>query len=100
MARSGKALRLDALSGVGELHSHSLLPWHPDDVLAEFDAAGAQTLAPGEVAVPGCVDCHLQRDAEADDEGEICGCPTWDPFSRDTYVLLSGLWANMFGSNP
>jgi len=99
MPRSGKVLRLDAVSGVGELHAHGLLPWHPDDILAEFDAAGAQVLPPGEVAVPGCVDCHVQLEAQADDEGGSCGCPAWDPFDRDTYTLLSSLWDSMFGSN-
>jgi len=78
--------------------AHSLLPWHPDDVLAEFDATGAQTLPLGAVPVPGCVDCHLQRDAQADDEGGNCACPVWDPYSRDTYVTLSGLW-HLFGSS-
>jgi len=97
LGRSGLDVRRDAVSGVGELHSHALVNFAPADILAEFDSAGTDELAPGEVAVSGCLDCHLQNDAAARDEGGSCACALGDPYNRTTYENLAQVIQSWWG---
>ena len=85
MPRLGVSVRVDAVSGAGELHAHSLDFIEPAASLAEFDAAGATTLPLGSAPLPACLDCHIQADAEAEDEGGNCPCPVGSARKRVTY---------------
>jgi len=98
MARSGVDVRLDAVSLTGELHSHGLMPFDPDDVLVEFDLAGDDHLLAGEVPTGGCLDCHHQVDAERRDAGDVCACPQGDPLYRVTWQNLGTLYDTLWGA--
>lgn len=98
LARAGLVLSRDAVSGVGETHDHGLAVWTPDDVLAIFDAAGADTLPIEDVPVTACLDCHLRAQAKAEDNGGDCGCPQGDPTLRSTWVQQQQAWTDWLGA--
>lgn len=85
MPRMGLSVRPDAVSGAGELRTHSLDFIEPAASLAEFDAVGATVLDLGAAPVPACLDCHLQADAQAEDEDDNCPCPVGSAKKRVTY---------------
>lgn len=90
--------RHDPLSGVGDLHAHTLDVWHPDAVLAEFDASATDTLAPGQVPVPGCLDCHTQAQYLMNDAGLSFPGPFGDPYQRVTYENLGRLFDRLWST--
>lgn len=96
MARSGLVVRGDANTGSGESRSHGLLVWTPDQVLASFDAAGANTLPKGDVPVSGCMDCHVQREEAAKQTGGSCSCPQGDVTQRSTWQTFKASFDAMF----
>jgi predicted CXXCH cytochrome family protein len=98
MPRSGLDVRLDAVSTTGELHSHALVPFHPDDVLVEFDLAGEDHLLAGEVPAGGCLDCHHQVDALRRETGGACACPQGDPLYRVTWENLGTVYDDRWGA--
>ena len=98
MPRSGVDVRLDAVSLTGELHSHALLPFDPDDVLVEFDLVDDDHLLAGEVPTGGCLDCHHQVDAERRDQGSACACPQGDPLYRVTWENLGTVYDTLWGA--
>ncbi len=100
MGRSGVEVRLDAVSSVGELHAHGLRSFDPADILVEFDLAGLDQLAPGEVPVSPCLDCHLQVDAAAREVGDVCACTMGDPLYRVTYENLQQVIQSWWGVSP
>lgn len=96
MPRVASVGRRDPLSSVGDLRAHTLAVWHPDDIVADFDAAGTDTLPPAQVPIPGCLDCHAQ-DAEllAQSGFPFLG-PLGDPLRRTTYVNLGLLFDQLW----
>lgn len=83
--RMSIAVRPDAISGAGDVRSHTMTFIEPGASLAEFDAEGATTLPRGDFPVSACVDCHTQSEAQANDEGTACPCPESDPTRRSTH---------------
>ncbi len=101
MPRSATVVQPDQVSGAGEVRSHTLSPWRPDAALAEFDAAGLDTLPLGSVPVGACVDCHTQVDEAARDAGVgLCACPSGDPTRRITWQNMQLAWDYLFEVGP
>lgn len=100
LPRAAVVVRGDSLSGMGEARSHSLWPWTPGDTVAEFDALGESSLALDEVPSSPCLDCHLQAQSGAYDEGEVLTCPTGDPTERRTHEELQLIMDYVFGVTP
>ena len=94
LARAGVVFSRDAVSGVGETRDHGLRVWTPDDVLAAFDAAGADQLPIADVPVNACLDCHLRAQVRAEDAAGECGCRQGDPTLRSTWVEQAQMWAD------
>lgn len=99
MPRSGHVLAPDPLTGAGEARAHSVLPWGPYDLLAEFEAANTDTLPLGEAPVAGCIDCHRVRHALELEQGGGCPCPQGDPTQAATYESLKTSFDRMFGGS-
>lgn len=97
MPRMGHAVRPDAVSGAGELHAHGLDFIEPAASLAEFDAAGVDELALGQAPVSACIDCHLQSDAEEEDAGSNCPCPSGNAKKRSTHEHFQEVYEIVWG---
>jgi len=95
--RGPLVLRPDPLSGVGEHRAHTLVPWSGADTVAAFDEAGTTTLSPGEVAVPPCLDCHLQAAERLWEFGQPFPGPYGDPYVRASHENLGRMQAEMWG---
>ncbi|MFZ5478095.1 MAG: carboxypeptidase regulatory-like domain-containing protein [Myxococcota bacterium] len=80
-------------SAAGTLASHRFVAIPPSDTLASFDAAGADTLAPGEFVVNACQECHAFNDWLFD--GAFPG-PTGDMTERATHEALSGAFLEWY----
>ena len=95
--RLASVLRPDAVSGAWEGHSHGLWMVEPQAAVDAF--GGEEELPLGSVPTPSCLDCHLQREAEADDAGGACACPRGDPELRQTYIDLQSAYDLLFGED-
>ncbi len=98
LPRLGALARRDPLSGVGDSHAHTIAVWHPEDIVAEFDAAGVERLPPDDVPVSACYDCHLQAREIFFQQGAGFPGPVGDPFVRTTYDNLGFLFDNIWGA--
>jgi len=96
--RLGALARRDPLSGVGDSHAHTIAVWHPEDIVAEFDAAGVDVLPPEDVPVSACYDCHLQARELLDQQGQPFTGPVGNPFLRVTYDNLAALFDFIWGA--
>ena len=98
LPRTAVSVRPDAVSGAGELHSHTLTFSAPAASLAEFDAAGLDVLPYGAAPIPACLDCHLQADAAAEDVGSNCACAVGDPRLRATFEGMQNVYDIVWGA--
>jgi len=98
LPRAPLVLRRDPLSGVGEQRAHTLTSWSGHDTVAAFAEAGTERLEPGQVAVPACLDCHLQAAERMQSQGLPFLGPLGDPYVRATHDNLGLLQDRMWGS--
>jgi len=80
-------------SAAGDVSSHLFLAVPPSDSLADFDAAGASTLSPGEFSPNACQECHSWNDWLFG--GSFPG-PTGDPVERATHETYQTGFEGMF----
>lgn len=95
--RTGAVVRRDPISGVGEQRAHTLWPGRPSQILVAFDEAATDHLEPGQVAVPGCLDCHAQADAILRENGLVFPGPLGDPYARQSYLGLAISYRRLWG---
>lgn len=80
-------------SAAGDVSSHLFLAVPPSDSLADFDAAGATSLEPGEFSPNACQECHSWNDWLF---GGTFPGPTGDPTERSTHETYQSGFDGMF----
>lgn len=80
-------------SAAGDVSSHLFLAVPPADSLADFDAAGASSLAPGEFSPNACQECHAWNEWLF--EGGFPG-PSGDPTERSTHESYQAAYDEMY----